>query len=211
MPPGDVLLVAGDITGRGRLHEVEDFDAWLAVQPYPLKIVVAGNHDFYFENHMLEAKRALRHAVYLQDEMYVIRPSAIDREGTWRIRVYGSPWQPRFLDWAFNLDRNSSQLRGKWRKIPAADADNGLGRVDVLVTHGPPYGILDPNLRDERAGDETLAEELKRIKPRLHVFGHLHSGYGRVEDNGTIFVNASMCDEQYEIHRRPIVVELTCS
>lgn len=199
MPPGDVLLVAGDFTGRGRAHEIEDFDSWLAVQPYLVKIVVAGNHDQLFEYKPQEARKLLQHATYLEDSEVTLRPSNFGRENeSWRVRVYGSPWQPRFYDWAFNLERRSSQLRGKWRKIPTG--------IDVLVTHGPPYEIMDHDLRGGRSGCELLREELKRIQPRLHVFGHLHGTHGVVEKDGTIFVNACIADDKYEVHREPIVI-----
>jgi 3',5'-cyclic AMP phosphodiesterase CpdA len=202
MPPGDVLLVAGDFTGRGKPHEIEDFDSWLAVQPYRVKIVIAGNHDLLFEYKPQKARQLLTRATYLEDTETVLRPTLFDRTGEeWRVRIYGSPWQPRFYDWAFNLDRGSAQLREKWREIPTG--------VDVLVTHGPPFEIMDHDLRGGRAGCELLREELSRIRPRLHVFGHLHGTCGIVEKNGTIFVNASMADERYEIHREPLVVDLT--
>jgi len=201
MPPGDVLLVAGDFTGRGLRREIEDFDSWLALQPYTVIIVVAGNHDELFEHKTYEARSLLPHAKYLQDDETTLRPSLFGRaDERWSITIYGSPWQPRYYDWAFNLERGSSQLRGKWRKIPTG--------IDVLVTHTPPYEIMDHDPRGGRSGCELLREELKRIQPRLHVFGHLHSTHGVVEKDGTIFVNACIADDRYEVHREPIVIEL---
>ena len=200
MPEGDVLLVAGDFTGRGRRFEIEDFDAWLAVQPYKVKIVVAGNHDQMFESHPREAQKLLPHATYLQDSEITLRSALFDHAVKWRLNVYGSPWQPRFYHWAFNLDRGSEALHDKWRQIPTG--------VDVLVTHSAPKEIMDYDLRGDRGGCELLRDELRRIKPRLHVFGHLHGTHDVVEKDGTIFVNASICDEHYEVHREPIVIEL---
>ncbi len=192
---GDVLVVSGDLTGRGFSGEIDSFNKWLLNLSFKKKIVIPGNHDLSFEDEPEKAQKLLLKnndgsIVFLQDS-----EATVDN-----IRFYGTPWQPRFFDWAFNLDRGSSQLRGKWRKIP----DN----IDVLITHCPPYGIMDPNLEGLPTGCELLLEELKRIKPKLHVFGHLHSGFGIVEKNGTIFVNAAMCDEQYQIHREPIIVDL---
>lgn len=201
LPPADMLLVAGDFCGSGRkLREIEDFDEWLGTQNIPVKIVVAGNHDMLFESKPRQAQALLKHAKYLQDDETTIRPTLVGQEGDWRLRVYGTPWQPRYYDWGFNLDRNGYELADKWRKIPT--------KVDILVTHSPPFGILDPNPYGDRVGCELLTSELDRIKPKLHVFGHLHSGYGIVERKGTIFVNAAICDELYRVHREPLVVEL---
>lgn len=202
MPPGDVLLVAGDFCGRGSEHEVKDFDSWLAVLPYPVKIVVAGNHDQTFESRVLTSRLLLAHARYLQDDETTIRPSLVgrsDAEG-WKIRVYGSPWQPRFYDWAFNLPRGGDDLRRCWRAVPTG--------IDVLVTHTPPYGVMDQDPRGGRSGCELLRDALVRIRPRLHVFGHLHGTHGVVERDGTIYVNASIADDRYEVHREPIVIDL---
>lgn len=209
MPPGDLLLVAGDFTGRGLAREIEDFDSWLSLQDYALKIVIAGNHDQLFEYKPRQARSLLPHAKYLEDSEITLRPSMFNRpeSETWRVRVYGSPWQPRFFDWAFNLERNSSQLRGKWRKIPGRDPQTNEG-IDVLVTHTPPYEIMDTDPRGGRSGCELLRAELERIRPRLHVFGHLHGTHGVVEKNGAIYVNASICDDRYDVHREPIVVDL---
>jgi Icc-related predicted phosphoesterase len=208
MPPGDLLLVAGDFTGRGMVREIEDFDSWLGQQDYPVRIVVAGNHDELFEAKPRAARELLKHAKYLEDTEITLRPSQFGQQGDWEITVYGTPWQPRFYDWAFNLDRGGNELRGKWRKIPT--------HVDILVTHGPPSGVMDKDYRGDRAGCELLRDELERIRPRLHVFGHLHSIQGIVrgkdwEGNpgrpGTVYVNASMCNDSYEINREPIVLQ----
>jgi Icc-related predicted phosphoesterase len=195
IPAGDVLVVPGDFTGRGFSGEVDSFRKWLLSLSFKKKVVIAGNHDLSFEDTPEKAQELLLKnndgsIIFLQDSEVTVDD----------VRFYGSPWQPRFFDWAFNLDRGSSQLRDKWRKIPDG--------IDVLITHCPPYGIMDPSLDGLPVGCELLLEELMRIKPKLHVFGHLHSGFGIVEKNGIIFVNAAMCDEQYQIHREPIVVDL---
>lgn len=167
-----------------------------------MKIVVAGNHDQMFETHPERARTFLRHGKYLQDSETTLRPALFGRpwdEG-WQVTVYGSPWQPRFYDWAFNLDRGSARLRAKWRAIPT--------NVDILVTHSPPYEIMDHDPRGGRSGCELLLDELKRIKPRLHVFGHLHGTHGVLKKDGIVFVNASICDERYGSRREPIVIDL---
>ena len=188
VPPGDLLVCAGDFTRRGDEADVRAFDAWLGELPHPHKVVIAGNHDFAFERDPA-ARTWLRHATYLQD-------SGLTVDG---LKIWGSPWQPRFFDWAFNLDRGEP-LRAVWDLIPPD--------THVLITHGPPFGILDTTSRGQRVGCEALAEAVARIHPRLHVFGHIHEAYGTVTQDGTVFVNASSCDLRYRARNAPIVVDL---
>lgn len=171
VPDADVLIHAGDFTRRGGLDEVRDFDDWLAALPHPHKIVIAGNHDWAFQETPSAARAALAHATYLQDE-------AVEIDG---VLFWGSPWQPRFMDWAFNLDRGAP-LAEKWALIPSA--------VDVLITHGPPYGILDV-VRRGHVGCEALRERLTALHPRLHVFGHIHETPGIEVHDQITFVNAA--------------------
>jgi len=199
VPDGDVLVHAGDATMRGAPEEIAAFDAWLGLQPHAHKLVVAGNHDWLFERDPEQARGLLRNATYLQD-------SGMEIAG---LRFWGSPWQPWFLDWAFNLRRGAA-LEAKWALIPT--------HTDVLVTHGPPLGVRDQV--PERAwglglpggsgnvGCEALLAALERVQPRLHVFGHIHEGYGREQRGGTLFVNASNCDRAYRPVNPPIVVDL---
>ena len=189
VPEGDVLVCAGDFTRRGDRADVEAFDAWLGTLPHRHKIVIAGNHDFAFEREPAAARSWIRHATYLED-------SGCEVEG---LRVWGSPWQPRFFDWAFNLDRGAP-LRAKWELVPAD--------TDLLVTHGPPFGILDRTHDGRRVGCEELALAVARIRPKLHVFGHIHEDPGVVERDGTVYVNASSCDVRYRPVQPPIVVDL---
>jgi Icc-related predicted phosphoesterase len=192
VPDGDVLVHAGDFTKRGTLPEVAAFDAWLASLPHRHKIVVAGNHDFLFERQPSLARATLRSALYLEHE-------AAEVAG---LRVFGSPWQPWFHDWAFNLRRGEA-LRAKWAEVPAD--------LDLLITHSPPYGVLDRVWDGERVGCEDLRTALARIRPRLHVFGHIHEAYGSIELDafpGTRFVNAANCDLSYRVTQPAIVVDL---
>ena len=188
LPDGDLLLHAGDATKRGTLDQIRDFDRWLGTLPHPHKVVIAGNHDFGFETDPT-ARALITNATYLQDE-------GIEIAG---VSVWGSPWQPRFFDWAFNLDRGPD-LAAVWAKIP--------DRTDVLLTHGPPRGILDRTFRGEDVGCDDLLEAAQRVKPKLHVFGHIHEAYGRLDRDGTTFVNASTCTLRYEATQAPIVVDL---
>lgn len=188
VPDGDLLLHAGDMSRRGQEVDIRSFDAWLGSLPHRHKVVIAGNHDFNFERS--PASRAwISNATYLQDTRVRI-------EG---LSIYGSPWQPRFYDWAFNLDRGPA-IREMWDRIPVG--------TDVLITHGPPMGILDRTARGERVGCEELREAVRRIKPRVHVFGHIHEDHGVHVEDGTTFVNASTCNLDYRPVQAPIVIDL---
>ncbi len=189
VPVGDFYLHAGDISMQGRLDDIRRFDAYLATLPHRHKIVIAGNHDFCFERQPEEARALIRNAVYLQDE-------ATTLEG---VKFYGSPWQPWFFDWAFNLPRGEP-LREKWQLIPED--------VDVLITHGPPQGILDRTDRGEHAGCEELARRVREVRPRLHVFGHIHEAYGMLRDGETTFANACVCTLGYRAGNAPLVFDL---
>ena len=194
VPDGDVLVVAGDLTGRGTTAEVSRFALELGRLPHRAKVVVAGNHDWLFQREPGLARELLGGvAIYLED-------AGAEVAG---LRFWGSPWQPRFFDWAFNLERGGD-LRARWDLIPAD--------TDVLVTHGPPRGYGDLTPRGERVGCEDLLEAVVRVKPRLHVFGHIHAGYGSYRagfpELRTDFVNASTCDEGYRPVNPPVVVDL---
>jgi Icc-related predicted phosphoesterase len=192
VPSGDILIHAGDSTMVGRVEEIAKFNHWLGRLPHPYKILIAGNHDWLFEKEPALAESLVTNAVYLRDSAVII-------EG---LKFYGSPWQPRFMHWAFNLSRGA-EIRRKWDLIPED--------TDVLITHGPPNGILDLVPRDltgtfENTGCEELARAVKRIKPRLHVFGHIHEGYGMERRPGTTFVNACICDAAYRPINPPVTV-----
>jgi Icc-related predicted phosphoesterase len=190
VPDGDVLVHAGDFCGHGTVAEVRAFDDWLSTLPHPYRVVIAGNHDWPFERTPLEARAALRNAIYLED-------SGVEIGG---IRFWGSPWQPEFMNWAFNLPRGAA-LAEKWALIP--------DDTDVVITHGPPRGYGDRCVRDGfRAGCEELLTALERCRARLHVGGHIHEGYG-VRQHGAIrVINASACDLRYRPVNPPIVVDL---
>ncbi len=189
IPEGDILVHAGDLTGYGELDQVGAFNAFLGGLPHRQKVVIAGNHDFCFERRPSEARALLTNCIYLQDE-------AITLMG---LRFYGSPWQPWFYDWAFNLGRGP-EIRAKWDLIPAG--------TDVLITHGPPWGHGDLTDRGERVGCQDLLEAIRRLRPALHLFGHIHEGYGLTREGGIVCVNASICDSRYRPVGRPVVLVL---
>jgi Icc-related predicted phosphoesterase len=191
VPDGDILVHAGDLTGRGTLREITAVNEWLGRLPHRHKIVIAGNHDFLFEEENLLARSLLTNATYLQD-------SEVSADG---VKIWGSPWQPWFHDWAFNLRRGEA-LREKWELIPED--------TDILITHGPPMGILDETASGERVGCEDLRDRLAAMSapPGLHVFGHIHEAYGIERAPRTTHVNASICDLGYRPVNPPIVIDL---
>lgn len=188
VPGGDVLVHAGDFTRMGSLDDIHAFNDWLGRQPHRHKVVIAGNHDFAFERDPA-ARALITHGHYLQDEEVIL-------EG---VKFWGSPWQPRFFDWAFNLDRGPA-LRQVWAKMPAD--------TQILITHGPPHGILDRTRRGEAVGCEDLLARVAQVRPKLHIFGHIHEAYGEARDFGVHFVNASSCDLRYRAVQRPVVVDV---
>jgi Icc-related predicted phosphoesterase len=185
VPDGDILLHAGDLTDAGDLDQLADFDHWLGELPHRHKVVICGNHDFCFEQNPKQAQALVTNAIYLQD-------SAVTIEG---LKIYGSPWQPWFCDWAFNLQRGP-ELAAVWAKIP--------DDTDILITHGPPEGILDMTHRSVNVGCRDLLERVYQVSPRLHVFGHIHEAAGRFDVSGITFVNATTLPGQ----SGAIVVEL---
>ena len=192
IPQGDILLFGGDMCGPGKLYEIERFGDWLRSLPHPHKVVIAGNHDWPFELAPNKALSALgEDIIYLQDE-------AVEIEG---LKIYGSPWQPEFFNWAFNLKRGE-RLKAAWSQIPED--------VDILITHGPPHGTLDKTDDGRLVGCEQLAARIPQLtKLKSHVFGHIHEAYGRKEKDGCIFLNASICDRaQRKAVNPPWLLEL---
>ena len=192
VPDGDVLVHAGDCTMRGEEDEIRAVGTWLRGLPHPHKILVPGNHDFLFEQ---EPEKAF--ALVEGDGVSVLLDNGVELFG---LRFWGSPWQPWFHDWAFNLERGS-ELRERWNGIP--------GGTDVLITHGPPHGTMDVVDRGgHRVGCEELALRLEELSVDLHIFGHIHEGYGVQEHaSGGMSVNASICTRMYAPMQKPIVLE----
>ena len=175
-----------------KFYEVTDFANWFCNQPHKHKILVAGNHDRLMESHLSQCIKEFHDIAYLQDSKCQI-------DG---IRFYGSPWQPWFYDWAFNAQRGP-EIKKYWDRIPQD--------TDVLVTHGPPKGHGDLTAYrygNERVGCEELSIAVQVIRPKVHIFGHIHNGYGIEKTPNTAFHNVSICDEEYIRANEPQVIEL---
>lgn len=175
VPDGDILIHAGDFAIRGSLEEVAAAATWIKSLPHACKIVVAGNHDWAFERTPAEARALLEdpRVVYLEDSGVYVH----------RLAIWGSPWQPEFGGWAFNLPRGSA-IREKWDRIPA--------QTDILVTHGPPRGHGDRCSMEGREGCDDLHARAREVKPIAHLFGHIHEDGGlTVGDDGVAYVNVT--------------------
>lgn len=188
MPDGDVLIVCGDLTDTGTSVQMKRFCGWLGSQTHKHKIVIAGNHDFCLQN---------RYAPSMEDEIGKVATYLLDKETTIDgKRFYGSPWQPWFHDWAFNLERGKP-LADKWALIP-----HGL---DVLITHGPPFGYGDAVYGGQRVGCVDLMNRIEVVKPKYTVYGHIHEDAGeRRHPSGHVLIN---CSSDYGT-RPPAVFDL---
>jgi Icc-related predicted phosphoesterase len=189
-PDETIIIHAGDCTNVGKDYELLNFLDWFGGLPYKYKIFIAGNHDFYFEdNNDIPQKYKDNGIIYLMDQM-------VEVEG---LKIYGSPWQPRFYDWAFNVNRGE-EIAKKWAGIPEG--------LDILVTHGPAFGILDDTVNGMRVGCEELYKKIFEVKPKYHICGHIHYGYGMRELDGVTFINASSLGESYYYRNKPFQFHL---
>ncbi len=195
VPDGDVLVHAGDIVANGTSAQIRAFNAWLGELPHAGKVLIAGNHDALFERNPEQARSLITAATYLEDSGAVVAG----------LRFWGSPVQPWFHDWAFNRARGEA-IAHHWRLIP--------DDTEVLVVHGPPYGLGDCTSRGEMVGCADLRQRIAELPNlRLLVCGHVHEGYGLhrfcADDGREVLVaNAAICDSQYRPRRAPIVVDL---
>lgn len=185
------MIHAGDISYRGEKMEIQDFINWFSKLDFEYKIFIGGNHDFFFE----KAKAKELDQIIPEDIIY-LNDNSTSING---INIWGSPITPKFFNWAFNRTRGEA-IRKHWKLIPA--------KTDLLITHGPPYGILDQLANDSHVGCKDLLFTVKQIKPKVHVFGHIHESYGTTKSFGTKFINASLANEFYDVVNKPIVFEL---
>lgn len=184
-PNGDVLVIAGDCTARDTPKCWNKFAQYVNGLEYRHIILVGGNHDGALQHHKDET------LALFNDKVIYLEDTAITLDG---IKYYGSPWTQTFFDWHFM--KNPIQMRDFWDQIPID--------TDVLITHGPPHGILDKGING-RFGDKWLAYNINRVKPMVHIFGHIHESRGEDEDawdisgkRTTKYYNVSYCDEKYQ-------------
>lgn len=204
----DVSIFAGDICGYtdpwkvnrddGR-EEIKNFSEWYSKVPCKKKLLIFGNHDFYGETMDDITKKEM-----LEDkEIILLNDSGCEIEG---VKFWGTPITPFFFNWAFNR-MPGKEIEKHWEVIPSSDS---LDAVDVLISHGPVHGILDLcNKNGKRVGCPSLRKAVfERIKPKVHVAGHIHEGYGYHEEQGIKFYNCSVLDENYYMRNMPVIIKV---
>lgn len=219
IPDGDIIIHSGDATRRGTLESFEDFFDWFSSLPHTYKIFVAGNHDigldpefidnqcnYIPEEELLQRSKetSIKAEALIPDNVIYLKDSLVEIED---LKIYGAPWTPRFLNWAF-LHNRGEAIAEKWALIP--------DDVDILVTHGPAYGhgdVAPPwilSRYQRNVGCLALLKRIIEIKPKVHVFGHIHQGYGIYQSDEllTTFMNSSICTEAYAPTNKPLTLDL---
>lgn len=191
IPSGDMLIHAGDISMKGDEDEIIDFLNWFDEQNFKHKILIAGNHDFYFETESQEQIEELlpKNITYLKDSSTTIN----------EFKIWGSPITPWFFNWAFNRHRGE-QINRHWDLIPPD--------TDILITHGPIFRTLDKNSEGQHVGCKDLFNKVQEIRPKVHICGHIHESYGTADKMSIKFINASVVNKNYELTNSPILFEL---
>lgn len=171
---GDVLIHCGDVClgYDPDDSQIEAIDRWFLRQHFAAVLCIGGNHDRPLQRRAAFEGSPLQNATYLEDE-------AFEHGG---LKFYGAPWVPDLYGWAYFLE--DASLAEKWALIPAD--------TDILITHTPPYQILDKPRYSGPAGCLHLREKVEAIRPRVHCFGHIHESYGQKEQYGVTFVNAAI-------------------
>ena len=187
LPEGDMIIHCGDVSKRGHKTEIEYFLKWFEKLNFEHKIFISGNHDFFFEDAPKKEVEKLipENVIYLND-------SGVTIDG---IKIWGSPIQPWFHDWAFNRARGK-EIKAHWNLIP--------NDTDILITHGPPFEILDRTVQGQYVGCEDLLEKIKSTDIKIHAFGHIHEGYGQVVKDKVRFINASVVNVSYNMTNAPV-------
>lgn len=200
---GDILLHSGDVSSRGTDQEILNFINWFEQQPYESKIFIPGNHDWSLERNFAYWKdECIKRRIHLLNDSGLIIKSMYDPN--LNLKIWGSPVQPWFHSWAFNRARTEKEatkqhgwIKPHWDLIPKD--------TEILLTHGPPMGILDEVTRvcgssnnpPQHAGCEELLKKIKETNVKLHLFGHIHEGRGFHYEGSTTYVNGSSLDRMY--------------
>jgi predicted phosphodiesterase len=209
LPGGPILVHCGDVSSSGTKWQVVDFLDWFDSLPYTHKIMIPGNHDFFFDYDRKArtpqgqirfgdskiTKEQVDEVISKYPNIHILNDSGITVEG---IKFWGSPITPWFHDWAYN--RFGNEINEHWDLIPSD--------TDILITHGPPFGVLDTVIRgNENVGCEFLMNKIQEINPKIHAFGHIHEADGIWETPKTLFINASSLSVRYEYTNKPIVID----
>lgn len=190
----DLLIHAGDLEAWNE-NSLHKFIKWYNSFDSKYKVCIAGNHDkFIYENN------ALAKQIFKENNIIYLENSMIEIE---EIKIWGSPITPVFFNWYFMAERGDA-IKKYWDAIPE--------NIDILLTHGPAYGILDYVSNtynvDHHAGCEELLKAVERIKVKYHIFGHIHSSNGKYQTKDTTFINASVLDEDYCLEYEPKIINI---
>lgn len=192
----DVIVHSGDFMMKSMDWEsANDFITWYLKLPFKHKLLIPGNHDCFIE--MLSKNDYVRKQL-IPEEIHLLIDSSVVIDG---VKFYGSPFTPEFHNWCFMLDHDKQQTH--WKNIP--------DDTDVLITHGPAYGVLDQTGMEHNPGHLGCVFLLKRIQEldiKAHLFGHIHGGYGREDVNGYLALNSSILNERYKMTNSPQVFSL---
>jgi hypothetical protein len=198
MPAGDVLICTGDFLNGNEEYELIVFLKWLESQPFDNKILIAGNHDSFFQLWPGLAKQLIKDFApsvnYLED-------SGCEIKG---IKFWGAPWTPTFKNW-FHMRDRGADIKRHWDFIP--------DDTDVLITHGPAWHILDEAEDGSKVGCYDLKNALYRVRPKLFCHSHVHYSYGTKDlvysDNTkTICINASLLGKENKEIRAPFIIDI---
>lgn len=187
----DMAIFAGDAgmfkNPRACLPDYLNFLTWYGNLDIPYKIMINGNHCTAFEQGFVKREDIPPSIIYLENE-------SVTLEG---IKIYGSPQTLMFYNWAYNV--RSESIGKYWDAIP--------DDTDILVTHSPPHNILDRCADGYRAGCHQLESRVLEVKPRYHIFGHIHEDGGKTQQgDGTVYVNASVLNEDYQVSNDGITI-----
>ena len=194
LPEAEILVHAGDFSNRGSVPEAREFLTWFKSLDYEYKILVPGNHDIsceYSENEL--RTELIKEGIYFESNGVVFIEDLVIFCYSWTPEIYpGSPW-------GYTISRESESFERLWNLAP---------KCDLLITHGPPKGILDRTEDDLLVGEDYMHSYVMRETPRVHIFGHVHESYGSLYKLGTNFYNVSICNLKYEPVNKPTVIDL---
>jgi len=189
LPKGDAIIHSGDFCHYGSDDDMNDFLTWYKDLEFEVKILIGGNHDFFAARYNKEfIERLPEEIIYLNDSGASIKG----------IKIWGSPVQPDLIGWAFGKERGA-EMKPHWDLIPKD--------IEILITHTPPFGILDKPRSGTSIGCEELSKRLEELDLKFHVFGHVHASYGEEQRGKTKYINASNINSSKGLVNQPIVFE----
>ena len=180
---GDVLIHCGDMFNLFKTTDaaIQRVDDWFGQQEFDLILCIGGNHDLELEQKLYSQAQPFKNAIFLHGASYEFQG----------IKFYGAPWVPELSGQAFY--KSDAELKDEWQVVPRD--------TDVLITHTPPFGVLDKSTQGMILGCKHLAKAVREIKPKLHCFGHVHASSGVYQGKHTTFINAAVAGRSHQIVR----------